>query len=342
MLGFSSSPLDHTKGIEQYIGQPHTSLPYIGGTAKTAFGDRTLSTFNITQIRLSPAGVWNMTYNGVERNGVFAFPVGNVVFNLYTPISAYVDFVIVRNYTGYNVAEPYISGVSDTTPPASITNLANSTPDCQSIIWTWTNPVDADYDGLMYWFNNTLQSPNLTAAHTFVTFSGLLENIDYTLSTKTFDTTGNLDDTFVNSTVRIICDLPPTASFISNTTCGNVPFAVQFNDTSYSNITSWNWTFSEGNYSDLQDPVYQYNETGMFGINLSATNIYGNNWSNVTDYIRAVPAWYTCPPTPTPTPTWQPIINPSTDVKTNWLGLLREWWWLPALIFVMIILFRRK
>jgi hypothetical protein len=63
--------------------------------------------------------------------------------------------------------------------------------------------------------------------------------------------------------------------------------------------------------------------------------------------------WWVCnesmsvsTPTPTPTPTavttWHPVINPSTDIKTDYVALFKQWWWLPALIFVMIILFGGK
>jgi hypothetical protein len=36
------------------------------------------------------------------------------------------------------------------------------------------------------------------------------------------------------------------------------------------------------------------------------------------------------------------VINPSTDIKTDYVALFKQWWWLPALIFVMIILFGGK
>jgi hypothetical protein len=51
---------------------------------------------------------------------------------------------------------------------------------------------------------------------------------------------------------------------------------------------------------------------------------------------------YACFPTTAP-PTWQPDINPSINPPPiDYFALLIEWWWLPALIAVMILLFGRR
>lgn len=46
--------------------------------------------------------------------------------------------------------------------------------------------------------------------------------------------------------------------------------------------------------------------------------------------------------TPTPDYVWSPEINPTTDIKTDYVALLYQWWWLPALILIMIYLFGRR
>jgi hypothetical protein len=59
-------------------------------------------------------------------------------------------------------------------------------------------------------------------------------------------------------------------------------------------------------------------------------------------------SYFLCPSTaaPTTTPaaiaTWQPEINPSTDIKTDYMELIKTWWWLPVLMLVMIMIFGRK
>jgi hypothetical protein len=59
-------------------------------------------------------------------------------------------------------------------------------------------------------------------------------------------------------------------------------------------------------------------------------------------------AYFLCPDTAVPTTapgavqTWQPEINPSTDIKTDYMALIKTWWWLPVLMLVMIMIFGRK
>ena len=52
---------------------------------------------------------------------------------------------------------------------------------------------------------------------------------------------------------------PPIASFTANVTFGPKPLAVNFTDLSTNTPTSWNWTFGDGNFSVLQNPVHIYN-----------------------------------------------------------------------------------
>jgi PKD repeat protein len=136
---------------------------------------------------------------------------------------------------------------------------------------------------------------------------------------------------------------PIDASFTSNVTCGNIPFTVQFNDTSTGSPTTWNWSFGTGNYSGLQNPTFEYNTSGLFTINFSANN--GNtDWMNRSGYIRAVPNWANCPPTPTPTPTWGPEIMPSTDneiASPSWVDYMISLWWIWMLLIVGYILVKK-
>jgi len=229
--------------------------------------------------------------------------------------------------------------VPDTTPPNSITGLSNTTT-CNSINWSFTKPGDADYGGLMVWKNGTFFH-NLSSSATNDLWLNLTELTEYTFSSKTFDATNNINATFVNRTSTTAkCPPGPVASFISNVTCGIVPFRVLFNDTTYSttNLTGWNWSFGDGNYSAVQNPVFEYNLSGMFTVNINATNAWGSNISQIPNYMRAVPNWATCPATPTPTPTWQPDINPSTELDVQPNG-----WWLIAggMILFIWFIFRR-
>jgi PKD repeat protein len=64
------------------------------------------------------------------------------------------------------------------------------------------------------------------------------------------------------------------ASFTANQTAGLEPLTVQFTDTSTDQPTSWDWIFGDGGISNLQNPVYTYQNAGVYTVYLKATNGY--------------------------------------------------------------------
>lgn len=84
----------------------------------------------------------------------------------------------------------------------------------------------------------------------------------------------------------------PTASFTKNSTGGNMPVAVQFNDTSTNNPQSWAWNFT--NVTGNNTPVTFSTERnasitfgfGNFSIKLKATNPYGSNVSTAVHWVN--------------------------------------------------------
>ena len=86
-----------------------------------------------------------------------------------------------------------------------------------------------------------------------------------------------------------------TTSFVSNVTCGVVPFSVQFTDTSIgTNLTSWYWDFADGN-TTAQNPVWNYTVAGLYGVDHSSTeNATDTTWYNASNYITARAAGDTC------------------------------------------------
>jgi len=84
----------------------------------------------------------------------------------------------------------------------------------------------------------------------------------------------------------------PVVSFTSNVTLGTVPTTVQFNDTSVTDITSWNWSYTNitpGNntkiwWSTDQNPVQTFG-AGTWQITLEATNASGSRESTKTHHI---------------------------------------------------------
>jgi PKD repeat protein len=74
----------------------------------------------------------------------------------------------------------------------------------------------------------------------------------------------------------------PIISFTSDITSGTSPLAVQFTDHSIGNPTGWNWSFGDGDFSTLQNPLHVFS-TGNWLVNLNVTNASGYN-NTLLDY----------------------------------------------------------
>jgi hypothetical protein len=89
--------------------------------------------------------------------------------------------------------------LEDREPPASITNLQNTTGPTW-ITWTWDNPTDADFNYTMVYVNGTWQT---NTAYPFYNATELVSNAYYEIGTHTVDTVGNVNETWVNQTTKI-------------------------------------------------------------------------------------------------------------------------------------------
>lgn len=99
---------------------------------------------------------------------------------------------------------------SDTIPPKSITGLKNVSFAKNYINWTWTDPADSDFSKVMVYIDGTFKT-NITKGIRFYNttnnFSSLTPDTDYKISTRTVDTTGNVNSTWVNATNRTAPDI---------------------------------------------------------------------------------------------------------------------------------------
>lgn len=68
---------------------------------------------------------------------------------------------------------------------------------------------------------------------------------------------------------------PPVASFTMNVSEGAAPLSVLFTDTSSNGPTAWNWSFGDGEYSDLQNPSHEFDSRGSYTVILNASSGYG-------------------------------------------------------------------
>jgi hypothetical protein len=204
------------------------------------------------------------------------------------------------SYTG-NTYDPYLEIITtspDTTPPASITNLTNSTTTCEQITFDWDNPTDQDFNGTEYWLNDVKGSNITSEMGSWILFGGLTGGTSYTFSTRTYDTTGNANATFVNMTATpASCGAAPIVNFTADNTSVCIGDPIWFNDTSeYTPAGAYDdyfeWDFGDGNTTagyrtdGYNSPTYNYSFAGNKTVILTVTNKYGSDNETKVDYIE--------------------------------------------------------
>jgi len=175
---------------------------------------------------------------------------------------------------------------ADTTAPASVTNLNNTTFAQTSITWNWTDPADTDFAKVMVYLDGVWVE-NVTKGIRTYTASGLTPDTEYTIGTKTIDTTGNVNETIVNDTARTAPAESPNAQFTASPRDGPAPLNVQFTDQSIGTISSRSWDFTNDGTVDstLVNPVYSYTSPGNYTVNLTVRGPGGSDTEIKTGYI---------------------------------------------------------
>jgi len=159
--------------------------------------------------------------------------------------------------------------VQDITPPSSITGLTNVTGNFWHN-WTWTNPTDSDFSHTMIYINGSFVT---NTSNKYYNLTANAHN-QSTISTRTVDIVGNVNQTWVNHT-----------SIIPNNVPANTTLLTPTNGSTITSIpTNLTWNIGVDNDSDVLTYDLRVNgSTVIIGIttnytlyNLSSGN---NNWS---------------------------------------------------------------
>jgi len=184
LLNVSGSALTFTSGINKTITNPtwnNDNFTFnVSGTA---------GYINFSTTMLNASNSYSLT-----ANGVFVESRNTTTEN-----------VVWFNYTG-----DAILSVTWDTPPTSITGLTNTTGNFWHN-WTWTNPADGDFNHTLIYINGNFV---ISQSATFYNFTASAHNSS-TISIRTVDTAGNVDQTWVNHT-SIIPNNAPIQSAIGD------------------------------------------------------------------------------------------------------------------------------
>ena len=87
----------------------------------------------------------------------------------------------------------------------------------------------------------------------------------------------------------------PVPGFTQSPESGPAPLAVQFTDESSGTPIAWHWNFGDGETSDEQNPDHVYQQPGIYPVNLTVANTFGNASLEKQDLITVMDGtFHTC------------------------------------------------
>jgi PKD repeat protein len=116
--------------------------------------------------------------------------------------------------------------------------------------------------------------------------------------------------------------LTPSTDFVANVTTGQAPLVVGFTDLSGNSPNQWAWDFNNDGIIDstLQNPTWTYNANGLYTVNLTASNAYGNTTKSKVAYIAVGQPLVSFTGTPTLIDAGQSVqfTDASSGTPTGW------------------------
>ena len=260
-LGYETTSRDITINpslVANFSGAP------INGTTDTVF------VFNDSSTGIPTAWNWSFgdgSVNVITQNATHSFnSIGDYNISLMitngtrSDTETKIDYIHVGDVPISDFESNETYGTVDST--FLFTNLSSETP----ISWYWTFG-----DG-----DNSIEE-NPTHSYT------VIGNYNVSLVATNIYGTGN-NETKID---YIHIGSQPVAAFSANNTTPIINRNVLFTDSSTNSPTAWNWSFGDGTYSEVQNPVHAFSTVDTFNISLNASNVYGYTIETKVDYITS-------------------------------------------------------
>ena len=207
------------------------------------------------------------------------FPATNIT-HLYSTAGNYTVDWYVSNAQGTFSASTTITVWGAVHSAFSMFNAAGTAPHTTYLYDTSTNLTP----GSVTYLTDFGEGNTSTLANTYFTWNATgTYNVTHTVSNGLSSETSFTTVTVGTPTPPVVA---PVASFYGSPTTGNVPLTVSFTDVSSNTPTSWNWSFGDGIYSELQNPTHAYNRSGFKNVALTATNSAGSNITVRAKFVR--------------------------------------------------------
>ncbi len=139
--------------------------------------------------------------------------------------------------------------------------------ECIGVTNHFTNTSNGDINTVLWNFSDLTQSTLENPSFTFPTEGNYWVNLSVT----------TLEGCFDDTTIFLSIYPKPVALFTSNKTCINEP-GTQFTDGSFipsGNIQNWSWTHNNTEFSNIQNPIFHFNQSGIIPVQLLVTSNMG-------------------------------------------------------------------
>jgi PKD repeat protein len=137
-------------------------------------------------------------------------------------------------------------------------------------------------------FGDNTTSPEQNPSHTYAN-SSMIYTVALTVTGYCWQTMTSFDSLTVSDGSVILQPISvpraPVVDFTGTPTSGSAPLNVSFSDLSINNPVTWNWSFGDGTFSILRDPVHTYALPGNYTVSLTVANPRGSSTKTLPEYI---------------------------------------------------------
>lgn len=229
---------------------------------------------NVTFNDLSADGptTWNWTF------GDGYYSDNQTAFHIFPTTGQYTIILNTSNGDGWSNNSANLTIMAD--PP--VTNFtADTNVGAAPLVVTFSDTTTGGNISNWYWdFGDSGSSVDQNPIHTFTSIGTF--NVVLTASNPSGS------DISATYPIYVVSNPIPIILFTAAPVSGSSPLSVQFTDMSVAvtPLSNWNWTFGDGNFSNVQNPTYIYSSNGQYTVSLIGVSDGYSNDTTKVGYIN--------------------------------------------------------
>jgi len=177
---------------------------------------------------------------------------------------------------------------ADTTPPAGVTGLDETSVGDHWVFWGWTDPVDSDLDHVEIWIDGSF-AMNVTKGTQTFNATSLSSGTSHSIDAYTVDTSNNKNPTAVSDSATTSSDTTAPGPITSlSSDIGPTWIEWSWNNPSDTDFNHTKITINGGSFVILDNSTDSYNATGLaadndYEISIKTVDLSGNEGAEVKE-----------------------------------------------------------